>query len=233
MNIENKLLKNHSVSCHELKDKIRTDPAMSSFIQKFLNLKAKKINPFDYKKVRVVYLNNTDSAVEFIRYMKNMENYTSIEFTEYITKQMGNVKRKMIYRGSKSVHSVVGKEYSNVLVPLDSSFYYDKSGKLSSDNGQYYPYDESRSIFEALTRVKENLLLVVINNEKLYKKIQEIITWKQDTENMRKNILNIERGYSTWEELSKNKTIVINDTTYILNSARQGKRNIIANYIEI
>lgn len=73
----------------------------------------------------------------------------------------------------------------------------------------------------------------MINNEKLYKKIQEIVTWKQDTENMRKNILNIERGYSTWEELSKNKTIVINDTTYILNSARQGKRNIIANYIEI
>ena len=55
-------------------------------------------------------------------------------------------------------------------------------GKLVSDYDKtdYYPYIEGSCIFEALTRVKENLLIVVISNPSLYKTIQEILTWKAD-----------------------------------------------------
>lgn len=188
INIEQQLIDNPNVIKKKLKDKIRTDPAMSSFIQKLLNLRARKIQVYDYKKVQVIYFDNKHSARDYIEYMYKNENYISIELTEYITKSFGNKKRTMIYSESETAHSVIGREYDNVLVPLDKHFYYlsegTEAGKLASnyDDSSYYPYNEDSCIFEALTRVKENLLIVVIDNPVLYKVIQEILTWKLDTE---------------------------------------------------
>ena len=46
---------------------------------------------------------------------------------------------------------------------------------------EYYPYLEINNLFEGITRVKQNLLFVVINNTAMFKTIQEIITWYDDT----------------------------------------------------
>ncbi len=178
--IENQLKSSSDVKTKELKKKVRTDLAMSSFIQKFLNLKAKGVQPFDYDNVNAVYFENKSDAATYIEYMCRKESYVSIELTEYLTKTGNNLKRPKICTSSETSHSVIGKEYDNVLVPLDKYFEYDEDAKLVSTYNEYYPYYEDSCIFEALTRVKNKLLLVIIDNPNLYITIQEILTWKND-----------------------------------------------------
>ncbi|WP_086315297.1 hypothetical protein A5821_002743 [Enterococcus sp. 7F3_DIV0205] len=178
--IENQLKLSPDIKIKELKKKVRTDLVMSSFIQKFLNLKAKGVQPFDYDNVNVVYFENKLDAGTYIEYMRQEENYVSIELTEYVTKTGNNLKRPKICMSSETSHSVIGKEYDNVLVPLDKYFKYDEDAKLVSTYNEYYPYYEDSCIFEALTRVKNKLLLVIIDNPDLYITVQEILTWKND-----------------------------------------------------
>ncbi|WP_205710608.1 ATP-binding protein [Jeotgalicoccus sp. S0W5] len=180
LNIEGRLSKQPKVLTKRLKNKIRTDVPMASFILKFLDLKARKVQPYDYNKVRVVYFNSKEAASKYISNMFLLESYISIELTEYVTKTNRIIKRKNIFPFSESSHSVIGREYENVLVPLDKHFTYSEEGKLISTYSQYYPYSEESCIFEALTRVKNNLLLVVIDNPQLYITIQEILSWKND-----------------------------------------------------
>lgn len=184
-NIEQKLLDNPNIIVHKLKEKIRTNRSMSSFIQKLLNLKAKKIQPDEFENVQIMYFDNKLSARNYIQYMHENENYTPIELTEYVTKSYGNKKRPRIYPQSETTHSVIGREFDNVLVPLDKFFFYNDSAKLDSNysRGDHYPYDEDSCVFEALTRVKENLLLVIIENPEIYTVAQEILTWKFDKQN--------------------------------------------------
>ncbi len=122
--------------------------------------------------MNVLYFSNKKKAASYIKNLVNKELYVSIELTDYTTKSTAVKKRKKVFSGSETAHSVIGEEYSDVLVPLDEYFFYDDEVKLTSSYSEYYPYSEDRCIFEALTRTKENLLLVVINNPKLFIKIQ-------------------------------------------------------------
>lgn len=44
----------------------------------------------------------------------------------------------------------------------------------------FYPYLETSLLFEGLSRVRKELLLVVINNLPLYEEILCILSWKED-----------------------------------------------------
>lgn len=182
LNVENCLKEHCSVEIYKLSQKVRSNPEMASFILKLLNLRARSIQPYDYSNVRVVYFSDKETAKKFIKSAVNNENYTSIELTEYLTKTTRTLKRKKTFKLSTDVHSAIGREYDNVLVPMDEHFEYDENARLVSKYDEYYPYNESRCIFEALTRVKKELLLVIIRNPSLYKTIQEILTWKHDKE---------------------------------------------------
>jgi hypothetical protein len=182
-NLEKRLIEDPRVEVRELKGKIRTDPAMASFIKKFLNRKAKGIKKCEYPKVKVEYFATNEMAEKYIHSLVTNENYVSIELTDYTTKTTFVRKREKIYYGSETTHSVIGEEYDNVLVPLDKYFYYNEEAKLVSnykDYHFYYPYIEESCIFEALTRTKGNLKLVVINNPQLFTIIQELLTWHKN-----------------------------------------------------
>lgn len=180
LNVEQKLKENVEVQVVKLKDKIRNDRSLSSFIQKFLNLRARNVEPYDYNKVQVAYFDNKKSALNYIQMKEQKEDYTPIELTPYQTKIRYKWKREKINSTSISVHETIGREYDKVLVPLDEHFYYSVEGKLSSNYRDQYPYYEFESVFQALTRTRTELLLVVINNPKLYWCIQNILTWKDD-----------------------------------------------------
>jgi len=180
LNVEEKLSSRSDVLYIRLKNKIRANIFIASFISKFLDTKTSKAQPYDYDKVQVVYFSNKDDAKLYIEKKCSEEHYVSIELTEYTTKSTRSLKRIMVYANSKSTHNVIGREYENVLVVLDKYFKYSKEGKLISVYNEYYPYDEHSCIFEALTRVKNNLLLVVIDNPELFIQIQKILSWKND-----------------------------------------------------
>lgn len=183
-NIQKRLSEDKNVETKKLKEKIRTDPAMNSFIQKFLDLKAKRVQKYEYSKVTAEYFSTKQMAEKYIRSLVENENFVSIEVTDYTTKSTSVKKREKVYWRSQTAHSVIGEEYDNVLVPLDNYFYYDEDSKLVSRYADqfYYPYNEDSCIFEALTRTKDRLVLVIINNPALFIKVQKILTWKKDDE---------------------------------------------------
>ncbi|EOS7724706.1 DNA/RNA helicase domain-containing protein [Enterococcus hirae] len=183
-NIQKRLSENKNVETKKLKEKIRTDPAMGSFIKKFLDLKARGIQKYEYSKVTAEYFSTKQMAEKYIKSLVDNENFVSIEVTDYTTKSTWKKKREKVYWGSETAHSVIGEEYDNVLVPLDNYFYYNEDQKLVSSYADqfYYPYNEDSCIFEALTRTKDRLVLVIINNPNLFITVQEILTWKKDSE---------------------------------------------------
>ena len=122
LNVEEKLSKRSDVLYIRLKNKIRANIFMASFISKFLDIKTSKAQPYDYDKVQVVYFSNKDNAKLYIEKKCSEEYYVSIELTEYTTKSTRSLKRIMVYANSKSTHNVIGREYENVLVVLDKYF---------------------------------------------------------------------------------------------------------------
>jgi len=151
---------------------------MNSFIKKLLNLRAKGITPYDYENVHAIYLDSYKEASEYIKSMESNQGYTVIEPTEYVTKTRKNLNRKHIIPNSKGTHQTIGREYDKVLIPLDS-YYYNDDGKLSSNYTEYYPYIENSLLLEGLSRVKKELLIVVINNIDVYNELMKILFWKQ------------------------------------------------------
>nr|WP_248285452.1 DNA/RNA helicase domain-containing protein [Staphylococcus lugdunensis] len=163
----------------ELKQKIRTNNEMIAFIDRVLDLSARGHDNYDYKNVNLSYFSTKIDAINFIKNLEE-DNYKCIELTQYLTRSTNVKKRAYIYSESLAVHEVLGREYEKVVVILDHHFKYDNEGKLKSDYMEYYPYLEPEGIYQALTRVKKQLHLVIINNPNIYLEIQKIMTRKFD-----------------------------------------------------
>ncbi len=177
LNTQKKVSESKNFEVLELKRKIRTDEAMASFIMKFLDLKVNSVQPYLYSNVDAKYFQSVGEAKLFIEHMCNNHSYVSIEMTEYITKSTKTRHRTPIYSGSITTHSTLGREYDNIIVPIDHHFFYNDDAKLTSNYSGYYPYYEDSMIFQALTRVRNKLLIVVINNPEIFKTLSEVINW--------------------------------------------------------
>ena len=178
-NVHNRLLETGELDVFELKNIIRTDKAMSSFIQKLLNLRAEKVQPYEFDNVQIVYFDNETDAIEYIDFMSREKNFVSIEQTEYKSKMDNKMTKEKVYHGSLGTHDVIGREYDNVLVVMDEGFEHDEEGRLRYRNlSGYYPYLGDHQMFQSLTRVRKELIIVVLKNPELYHTIQNIINWK-------------------------------------------------------
>lgn len=72
-----------------------------------------------------------------------------------------------------SSHQAIGQEYDNVVIAINSNFYYTELLKLSYNAGYYY--NPLETLFQAITRTRKKLMLVIIDNEDVYKKCIQII----------------------------------------------------------
>ena len=163
----------------DLKDKVRTDVSLSTFILKFFNKSTNGLQPIDFPKVNAVYFLDKNEAIRFIRNLKTVKNYTPIEVAQYRAKTTKNLHNKKIYEYSLDAFRVIGREYDNVVIPLDSRVSYVNNRLIFSPNG-YFPYKSINGLFQALTRVKKNLMFVVVNNPTIYIEIQKLINWQID-----------------------------------------------------
>lgn len=163
----------------ELKQKIRTNREMIAFVEKLCHLSVRFHDNYEYENIDIAHFTKKKEAREFVQNLSDI-GYTSIELTQYRTKSTNIIKRARYFDDSHDVHNVIGREYDNVVVTLDSHFYYDVNGYLNSRYSEYYPYLEREGIYQALTRTKNNLYIVIINNPCLFESIQSILTRKFD-----------------------------------------------------
>lgn len=165
---------------YNLKDRVRTDVSLSTFIQKLFDKSKTGLQPTEFPKVNSIYFDSREEARTFITNLIDLENYISIEVPQYKTVQTGTIKNKKIYPFSLDGFTVIGREYDNVLLPIDSRILYENNKLIFNHSENYFPYLATNGFFQAITRVKKNLLFVVIDNIDVYKEIQKLICWKND-----------------------------------------------------
>ncbi|MEB3455403.1 hypothetical protein ROV30_06130, partial [Pasteurella multocida] len=68
--------------------------------------------------------------------------------------------------GNETSHSVIGQEFDNVVIIIDGLFSYNSYGELIY-NGRIY-YDAVKMLFQNITRVRQKLKLIIIDNSELF-----------------------------------------------------------------
>jgi len=145
-----------------LKNKIRTNKMMQSFISSMFSLKRKNKN---ISNVSILYADNNEEASALIELYRK-KGYTFINYTG----SKSNKSRIDCFKDQEfcTTHDVIGQEFDNVIMYMDENFYYDGQGFLRSHAHPHQNYIYTNLLFQGVTRVKEKLCLVIIGNRQLF-----------------------------------------------------------------
>lgn len=156
-----------SHSSKKLTNKIRTNKEMASFITNLVDI-GKSKDHLDYSNVSVSYFNNEEDVEEYIDFLKESE-WTLITFTTSLKDpdpydNLGSF-------AEKNAHDVIGQEFSKVAFVMDGNFKYSDSGKLQATRSYY---SATGMIYQIVTRVVDELKIIVLNNPELYYQLLRI-----------------------------------------------------------
>ena len=167
-NIDGNLDAVQNIIKYSLTDKIRTNKEMASFIKNLFDL-SKQNKTMQYKNIEIINVLNIKEAKDILRYYQSI-GYEFISFTE------SRFKRHLIdnFKGNANTHEVIGQEYDNVVMFLDSEFYY-RNNELTALEHPCPDYLFEKLLYQGITRVREKLCIVILNNIDLAKKIIEIL----------------------------------------------------------
>jgi DNA polymerase III delta prime subunit len=154
---------------YKLSDKIRTNVELASFIKALFDLSKCQKNQI-YTNVRISFANTPQEAKKLIVYYKNL-GYVFIHCTpsSYFSSSLD------AYRGTYNTHSVIGQEFDNILMVMDKHFYYDQQGKLQATTHPNPDYLYDKLLYQGLTRVREKLSIIIIEDESLFNSIISIV----------------------------------------------------------
>lgn len=168
--IENYLLSEHSditISPKRLTNKIRTNKAMASFITNLFDI-GKSQNDLNYECITVEYMNNSDMLRDYADFLQE-GGWTLLTFT---TSSYDPDPYSLVASiGGKNAHNVIGQEFSKVVLIMDGNFKYTDAGKLAARTAYY---SAQGMLYQIVTRVVDELKIVVLDNPKLYLKLLEI-----------------------------------------------------------
>lgn len=153
----------------KLKNKIRTNKNMASFIDNLMRIGTSKNNLF-YDHVSIEYF---DNLVEVQNYVSILENkgWTAITYTT--SNYNPESYSYLSCLSSKKAHDVIGQEFPKVVLVMDRNFWYNEDNQLCF-SGSYY--SAKGMLYQIVTRVVDDLKIVVLNNAGLYQKLLEIKT---------------------------------------------------------
>lgn len=155
------------VSSKRLTNKIRTNKAMASFITNLFNA-GKSQNDLNYECVTIEYMDDLDTLSEYARFLEK-NGWTLLTFTT--SNYDPDPYDSLASIGGKNAHNVIGQEFSRVVLIMNENFRYNESGKLESRSSYY---SAQGMLYQIVTRVIDELKIVVLNNPKLYMKLLEI-----------------------------------------------------------
>lgn len=152
---------------YKLSGRIRSNEEMSSFIRKLLDLEDTSGKFYRYDAVDVVFAQNAQEAKEILRYYSAVKHYTYIE---HDTDGAPSEFLACLSNGFRT-EDVIGQEFEQVVITLDHHFYYNDEGKLQGRNHPNPDYLYARLFFQAASRTREKLCIVVIGNVTLFEQI--------------------------------------------------------------
>lgn len=158
---------------YNLTNKVRHNKNLASFIKKLFDLNTIKIDELskdDYKNISFYFTKELDDARLYVEYLKSL-GWEHIYLSNSLRKAepLDNVK----FLSNNSSHQAIGQEYEDVVIVINEHFYYTEQLKLSYN--AYYYYNPLETLFQAITRTRKKLKIVIIDNEDVYKKCIQII----------------------------------------------------------
>lgn len=158
---------------YKLKNKIRHNKNLASFVQKFYDLskiQSDNLSKKAYDDISFYFTKDIEDAKQYTEYLKKL-GWEHI----YLTPSRVNSEPLDLVRfsSSNSSHQAIGQEYDNVVITINEYFFYTGALKLSY-RASYY-YNPLETLFQAITRTRKKLTLVIIDNEAVYRNCIKIV----------------------------------------------------------
>ena len=141
---------------YKLSNKIRINNNIANFTYRLFDLSLKKY-PLDFSNVSIIFANNPHELNVHLNRFK--EDYVYID-----------IANQFDFKNKVSINEVLGKDYDNVLMILDNNFYYENT-KLKTHNSKTNDFLYLKLLYQGLSRTRENLVLIIYKNKKLFTKI--------------------------------------------------------------
>lgn len=148
-----------------LSKKIRTNKEIAEFIRILGNLNWQRtVRVFSNVIVMPAY--SYDQAKKILDYFID-GGYTYISFT--MSKYYCDPLDKLAF--NKNTHEVIGQEFDKVVMVIDKKFFYGDNGRLYNSIHPNPDYLFGKLLFQGLTRTREKVALIVIENFELFSKL--------------------------------------------------------------
>ncbi len=158
----------------ELSERLRMNRELLNFIMTLKNLGHKSDRSYEYTDVSVNYARDTLEAMKLIAYYRS-KGYVFINARSHQRSSSGEPDPFDELAEEFDVHQIIGREYDNVIMLMDSSFYYDENGYLKGIPAPDPDYLYPNLFYQGITRVREKLALVILDAPELFRNILGII----------------------------------------------------------
>lgn len=152
-------------TCYRLTNRIRANSELSAFIQCIMQGSSYNHRK-DYPSVQVAYAGDVKEAGKLIDY------YIGCGYAFIYDDNISKTGCEM--HGAVEVSACGRQEYDGVVMLMDESFYYEILGGLRSKRTEG-TYSSVRNLFHGLSRAKQELAVVVMNNEPVMDVILSIL----------------------------------------------------------
>lgn len=169
-NIPEYIKSNISTKDFTLTEKVRSNKEIASFIKNLFDL-SKKSPDMNYSHIDLHYFQDTAEAKKYIETLHS-EGWMPINYTPSIYDDDPYEEHNSFF--APNAHDVIGQEFDNVIAVIDKYFYY-RPDNLLSTRGYNSHYHPTRMLFEILTRTRNKLCLIIIDNEILLKECLNIL----------------------------------------------------------
>lgn len=158
---------------YTLSTRIRSNKEIEYFLEKIMNPQC-KIEAQSCKNVEIVHVDDIDMANKYIDNRKK-DGFIFLNYTKsYETEDFDFT---LLNGEDGNAHQIIGQEFDKVIVTLNHLFLL-RDGQLLTKQWGDFHYLPIPMFFQAITRARTTLCIVVINNKELCRHLIEIVSGK-------------------------------------------------------
>lgn len=167
--IIDKINEHPNINVFRLNSKIRTNKKIAQFIKELFNPGSSK-QKIKTNNIKLVYSKNLYWTKLMIQnYEKKGYTYLSYTPSNYNTADWYDIV------GDLNAHDVIGQEFDKVMLVMGNEISYDGKNQLISKKHPYRRYNYRNMLFQQITRVRKELLIIIYDNYELYKSVSKLL----------------------------------------------------------
>jgi primosomal protein N' (replication factor Y) len=142
---------------------LRFDENTRFFIRKLFGMRNTGKGDAKEANVEIVKIFNVNEANEFSNYLSENYGFVKLKPLSLQTPLKG-------YKSDYDAYNVIGKDFENIIVAFNDGYYLDEHSGIQRTENNTYEGDHNleKCYYELFTRVKNKIIILVINNNQLY-----------------------------------------------------------------